>query len=113
MAELSDDWLQVDVYWQAETALDEELVVFVHVVGPEGLVGQDDNPPAEGRWPKDWWRAGQIIRDRHTISLDEPYDPTKHQILVGLYERSTGIRLPVSDVTTGEPLGSSWTIRKE
>jgi uncharacterized membrane protein len=113
VAELSDDWLQVDVYWQAETALDEELVVFVHVVGPEGLVGQDDNPPAEGRWPKDWWRAGQIIRDRHTISLDEPYDPTKHQILVGLYERSTGIRLPVSDVTTGEPLGSSWTIRKE
>jgi hypothetical protein len=113
MVELSDGRLQVDVYWQAETALDEELVVFVHVVGPEGLVGQDDKLPAEGRWQKDWWRVGQIVRDRHTLNLDEPYNPGKHEILVGVYEASTGMRLPVTSATSGESLGTSWTIRRE
>ena len=113
VAELDDGRLQVDVYWQAEMALDEELVVFVHVSGPEGLVGQDDNPPAEGRWQKEWWRAGQIVRDRHTIKLNEPYNPDKHEILVGIYSASTGVRLPVTSATPGEPSSNYWTIGRE
>jgi hypothetical protein len=111
--EMGDGGLQVDLYWQAEMALDEELVVFVHVAGPEGLVGQDDNPPADGRWQKDWWRAGQIVRDRHTLYLDEPYDPGKHEILVGLYEASTGERLPVTSAEPGETSGATVTIGHE
>ena len=108
--ELADDRLQVDIYWQSDMALNEELVVFVHVMGVNGLLGQHDAPPAEGRWYNNWWRAGQVIRDRHIVSLDEPYDPTQHQILIGLYKASSGERLPVTDASTGDLLGTAWTI---
>ena len=111
--ELADDRLQVDVYWHSDMELDEELIVFVHVMGANGLLGQHDAPPAEGRWYNNWWRSGQIIRDRHTVSLDEPYDPKQHQILVGLYKASTGERLPLRDVNNGEILGTAWTISSE
>ncbi len=74
LLELADGRLQVDVYWQSEISLDEELVAFVHVLGPDGLIGQHDAPPAEGRWPVSWWQTGQIIRDRHLLELAEPFD---------------------------------------
>ena len=111
--ELADDQLQVDVYWQSDAVLDEELVAFVHVVGNDGLLGQHDAPPAEGRWLKSWWQAGQIIHDRHIVSLDEPYDAGKHQVLVGLYQTSTGERLPVTDAISGESMGTTWPIGSE
>ena len=111
--ELADDRLQVDIYWQSDMVLDEELVVFVHVMGTNGLLGQHDAPPAEGRWYNSWWRSGQIIRDRHTVSLTEPYDATKHQILIGLYPASTGERLTVTGAANGEILGTAWTIGSE
>ena len=111
--ELADNKLQVDVYWQSDDVLDEELVVFVHVLGAKGLLGQHDAPPAEGRWYNNWWRTGQIIRDRHIVSLDEPYDAEQHQIQIGLYPASTGKRLPVTDIATGEIVGTAWTFGSE
>ncbi len=110
LLELADDRLQVDVYWQLEMALDEELVAFVHVLGPAGLIGQHDAPPAEGRWPVSWWQTGQVIRDRHSVNLDQPYDEGQQQIQIGLYKAATGERLAVYDFATGEPLGTTWTI---
>jgi len=88
----------------------KELVVFVHVIGQDGLIGQHDAPPAEGRWPNSWWQAGQVIRDRHIVDLDQPYDARQQQILVGLYKAMTGERLPVNDLATGESVGTTWTI---
>jgi hypothetical protein len=108
--ELADGRLQVDVYWQLEKELKEELVVFVHVIGAGELIGQHDAPPADGHWPTYWWQSGQIVLDRHLVTLEEPYDAGQHQIQLGLYSTSTGERLPVSDAATGEPLGTSWTI---
>jgi hypothetical protein len=113
VTELADDRLQVDVYWQSAAALDEELVVFVHVMGPGGLLGQHDVPPAEGRWLESWWRAGQLLQDRHIIELDEPYDAARHQILIGLYRASTGERLLVSSAAGGETAGTAWILGYE
>jgi 4-amino-4-deoxy-L-arabinose transferase-like glycosyltransferase len=111
--ELANDRLQVDLYWQSDMVLDEELVVFVHVTGATGLLGQHDAPPAEGRWYNNWWRSGQIVHDRHIVSLTEPYDRTQHQILIGLYPTSTGERLTVTGAANGEILGTVWTICPE
>lgn len=107
--ELADDQLQVDVYWQLDALLDEELVAFVHIIGQDGLTGQHDAPLVEGRWLNSWWRAGQVIRDRHIVDLGQPYD-AQQQILIGLYKAATGERLPVNDLATGELVGTTWTI---
>lgn len=110
VSELSDGRLQVDVYWQSENSLDEELVVFVHVLHGDQLLGQHDASPAEGHWLPNWWRPGQIILDRHVITLAEPYDNAQHQVLIGLYRASTGARLPAFNAATGESLGTAFTV---
>ena len=110
---LADDRLQVDVYWQSDAELAEELVVFVHVVGPDGLLGQHDAPPAEGRWLVNWWRAGQLVHDRHIVQLDEAYDAAQQQVYIGLYRATTGERLPVSSAAGGNIVGTAWTIGSE
>jgi hypothetical protein len=111
--ELADGRLQVDVYWQSDRKLEEELVVFVHVVGADGLLGQHDAPPAAGHWQASWWRPGQVIHDRHIVMLSEPFDAEQHRVLVGLYRAASGERLPVYDPDTGELLGSSWSLGQD
>ncbi len=111
--ELADNRLQVDVYWQVEDKLEEEVVVFVHVLDEEGLLAQHDAPPVSGNWPADWWHPGQIVLDRHVITLPEPYEIARHKILVGLYRAASGERLLLSDAATDEVLGTAWTIDPE
>jgi hypothetical protein len=106
---LSGDHLQVDLYWSTETAVAQEVVAFVHVAGANGLVGQDDAPPAAGHWPISWWRPGFIVHERRVIALAEPYDPTQHQLYIGLYDPVTLTRLPVLDAA-GEPIADAWLL---
>ncbi|MBK8985664.1 MAG: glycosyltransferase family 39 protein [Chloroflexi bacterium] len=97
--------LQVDVVWQAGTAVPGNLAVFVHVVGPDGLIGQSDGPPGAGLWPADWWTAGLLLHDRRVIPLDNAAQPTA--IHIGWYDTDTGARLPVQNAA-GQPVGDVW-----
>jgi hypothetical protein len=107
---LDENQLQIDLYWQADEPVDENLTVFIHVNGVDGLIGQDDNPVSGGRWPNAWWRPGLLIRDRHIVHLNEDYDQTQHQIWVGLYAAGSGRRLPVVDGDSGLVIGDSYQI---
>ena len=110
VVELEDEKLQLDVYWQAENGVENDLVAFVHVIGQDGLIGQDDNPFAQGRWLNEWWRPDLIIRQRHIVNLDESYDPAQHKILLGLYKAGDGERLPIYDANSGDAVGTTWPI---
>lgn len=101
--------VQVDLIWSADTPLSPTTSVFVHVIGPQGTIAQDDAPPGSGHWPADWWRPGLLLHDRRTISLPWPYDPTHHTIVIGVYDVVTGERLPVTDAS-GQIVGDSWEI---
>jgi 4-amino-4-deoxy-L-arabinose transferase-like glycosyltransferase len=113
VVQLDPDIVQVDIYWEAENAVDDDLVVFVHAAGPEGLVGQDDAPLAQGRWPGAWWQPGVIIQETHIIKLSEPFDSSRHQITLGLYRAGSGERLPLIDLSSGQDGGTAWTISGE
>jgi hypothetical protein len=102
--------LQLDIYWEADGAVSDDLVAFTHVEGPEGLIGQIDRPIAGGRWPGAWWRPGLQLHDVHTVALDEPFDSEKHQVSLGLYEAGSGERLPVYDAGSGQLLGTTWVL---
>lgn len=112
VAQLDPNTLQVAIYWESDQAIEEDLSVFIHVAGPEGLVGQSDAPLAGGRWPGAWWQPGLIVRESHVVALSEPFDSGKHKVSLGLYRSADGERLPVAD-SAGEKADTAWTIDVE
>ncbi len=102
--------IQIQLQWQAKTAVSQPITVFVHVVAADGgLIGQDDSPPANGNWPIAWWRPGLWLQENHTIHLSQPYHPSQQQIVVGLYWQD-GTRLQILD-ETGQPVADSWQLK--
>jgi hypothetical protein len=93
---LSTSEVQIDLYWSTETAVTQPLITFIHIIDPDGLVAQDDAPPANGRWS--WWQPGLIIHDPHTLTLPEPLSPNDH-ILIGLYDANSQTRLLLNGTT--------------
>lgn len=71
--------------------------VFVHVVGPEGVLAQYDGPLGRGLWPQAAWRPGLGVAESHRLTLPRPFDPASDALQIGLYWPDTGQRLPVLD----------------
>jgi 4-amino-4-deoxy-L-arabinose transferase-like glycosyltransferase len=98
--------LTIDLFWQANTSLDRDYTVFVHLLGPYNpktggpVWAQDDSFPALDGHPTSRWHAGQIVPDRHVIHIAPDTPAGFYQIEVGLYDASTGNRLPIDDEDT-------------
>lgn len=84
--------------------------VFIHAVGPEGVLAQYDGPIGWGLWPGDGWRPGLAIGERHSLQLPRPFDPAGDQIQIGLYWTDTSERLPVLDAQ-GQAVDDKVTVR--
>ena len=82
--------------------------VFVHVVGTDGLMAQDDALPTAGQWLADWWQPGLLLRDRHEIVLPDGDLTHDYKLQIGLYDATTQIRLPVVD-EAGISLGDAFS----
>jgi hypothetical protein len=105
--ETEDGKLLVDLIWETETAVLDNLTVFVHAVNPDGLIAQSDSPPANGFWQADWWQPGLYLRDRHEIVLPENVDSSDYQLHIGWYDAATKTRLPVT-AADGTVLGDTF-----
>jgi len=72
--------------------------VFVHVSPGPGQppVVQADGDPLRGLWPARICRPGDYLRDVRTLDL-ESVGEGQHQVLVGIYDRGTGVRLVARD----------------
>jgi hypothetical protein len=93
----SDARFDLTCYWQATRPITREYAVFVHLLDVKGhLVAQADSPPAGGRYPTIYWPNGEIIEDRHQVSLPAgavgPF-----QAAIGLYDPGTMTRLEAVD----------------
>jgi hypothetical protein len=100
----------VDLIWSANNPPSQSLAVFVHITSSEGNIAQSDAPPGSGNWPANWWRPGLFLHDRHTILLPEPFDPAHHQILMGIYDTQTGLRIPILN-TANEIIGDHLELK--
>jgi hypothetical protein len=88
--------VDVTLHWQALRTLDEDYTVFVHLLGPDGLLhGQVDSWPVQGTLPTSTWQPGQRIDDRYLVPLDADAPPGSYQLEIGVYLLSTNTRLPV------------------
>ena len=75
-----------------------DYTVFVHVRDEAGAtVSQGDGPPAQGLYPTSLWQPGEIIRDERRVLLDS-LPPGRYDLVVGLYDLNSGVRLPVEGV---------------
>ncbi len=87
--------LHLTLYWQALTAPAIDYTVFAHLRNAAGeTVAQKDSPPTGGAYPTSLWDANEIIKDEITISL-ENVTPGRYDLVVGMYDFQTGLRLAV------------------
>jgi hypothetical protein len=88
--------VQVTLEWQGLRRMTDAYTVFVHLLGPDGLVhGQVDAWPVSGTQATSTWTPGQPVRDPYTVQVPPDAPPGAYQVEIGLYLLSTGQRLPV------------------
>jgi hypothetical protein len=59
--------------------------------------GQHDGPPVSGLKPTDQWLMGEVVADKHILTLDPSTPPGKYRLVVGMYDSVTLARLPALD----------------
>jgi hypothetical protein len=91
------DSFPLTLYWRALDEMDTSYVVFVHIVGPDGVIrGQWDSVPGGGGLPTTGWLKEEIITDAYVVPMQEGAPPWQYTIEVGMYDPVTGERLPVT-----------------
>ena len=90
--------VEIRLYWQAVRPPDDNYFVFIHLLDAAGeLVTNHDGQPMNGRFATRAWRPGFTVPDNHPLLLPPDLPPGSYQVMVGLYQRETGVRLPVWD----------------
>ena len=101
----------VVLLWEALQSPNANYTVFVHVLDESGqyITGQDSQPD-QNRFATRAWRPGFVIEDTHSIKLPEDLQPGTYRILIGLYDPSSGERLPVWDKDNNEQNDRAWLL---
>jgi uncharacterized membrane protein len=90
------DTLNLVLYWQAQETMQVSYTVFTHLVdADERIWGQTDSIPLRGEAPTTSWTEGEVVTDEYEIVVDTDVPPGEYVIEVGMYDASTGRRLPV------------------
>jgi hypothetical protein len=95
--------LQLILFWQARTAIEQDYTVFVHLRDESGAnVVSRDAQPLEGEYPTAQWRVGETIIDSRVMPLSSDLAAGTYQLWTGMYLLETLERLPVVDDQSGE-----------
>ncbi len=88
--------LHVSLLWRALQPIDTNYTVFVQLTSDDGHVwAQHDGQPGGGSRPTSSWEVGDEIGDNHGLLLPANIPAGEYQFAVGLYDATTGQRLPV------------------
>lgn len=99
--------LALDLVWRALEPTEASYQVFVHLLDAEGkILAQHDGLPQGGATPTAGWLPGEIVVDPVELSLPADRTGALARVVVGLYDRDTGARLPATD-GAGRGLGDS------
>lgn len=101
------DSLAITLYWKSLTPTDVDYTVFLHLAAPEALsappAAQADARPCAGEYGTPRWRPGEVVLDSHSLTLPPDLAPGPYVLLAGLYDLSSGARLPVTQANQHEP----------
>ena len=91
------DRLDFDLVWRAQAPVQEEFLLFAHLVDVDGnILAQVDRVPGDGLRATTGWREAEVISD--TVSLELPSDMIagEYRLFVGFYDPGSGLRLPAT-----------------
>jgi hypothetical protein len=92
--------LRLTLYWHVLAPMEISYTVFTHLLDAKGqLWAQKDNPPVRGSYPTTDWRVGETIVDKYDIIIPPNAPAGRYELEVGLYDATTGQRLPLLDKT--------------
>jgi hypothetical protein len=95
------DPLVIIVYWKAISAMSDDYVGFLHLVGPDGrLAAQDDHELGRGLYRTNVWQPGQVIRERYELVLPQDAPDGDYVLRTGAYSFPSLQRLPVRSAST-------------
>ena len=81
--------LDFHTYWRAETAPQQDGVLFLHLVDPDGRPGpQDDNPPDQGKRSTLTYRSGEGVDQVHRIIIASDAPAGDYALYAGIYNRT-------------------------
>ncbi|MBN1992329.1 MAG: glycosyltransferase family 39 protein [Anaerolineae bacterium] len=93
---LTDQSLDLNLYWQTDDLIATGYKVFAQLLTPDNtLAVQADSFPAAGQRPTTGWLPGEIITDPHPLLLPADLPAGTYQLITGLYNPTTGERLPI------------------
>jgi hypothetical protein len=92
------DTLTLFLHWRANSQVDSDYKVLVHLVGAdEHIIAQSDSAPQGGTRPTTTWQRGQVMLDEHTLTIPADAPAGEYGVYIGMYDASTMQRLPVRD----------------
>lgn len=92
----SGDSVDVTLNWHMLNFVNGPYTAFAHLVGPDGtLTSQHDQPPLGGFVPMALWMPGLSVSDQYTLRIPENAIAGEHEIIVGMYDPTTLVRLKV------------------
>jgi hypothetical protein len=92
--------LELRLYWQALSEMNEDYTVFVHWLDEGGqTLTQQDNQPRSGSYPTGLWDEGEIVEDLYHLAVPAGFPVGRPPVLlaVGIYRLETLERLKVFD----------------
>ncbi len=90
------DTLILTLFWTTTAPLNQRYTVFTHLMDPNGVLqAQMDSEPQGGSLPTDQWPVDQTITDNYAILLPKGIPAGDYQLNVGMYQLTTGERLPI------------------
>jgi hypothetical protein len=84
-------------YWKVVTSPGASWKLFTHLNGGSGAAKafvNADHPPVKGKYPIGSWKAGEIIRDQHTVRLPPNWAHPAVDVYVGMW-RDQNTRMPI------------------
>jgi hypothetical protein len=94
-----DQTLTFTLVWAPATRLPAGVILFAHLIGPDGThVIQVDPPYAPAAW-----RPGVYTRSTVPLNLPSTLAPGTYRLVIGLYDWATTERLPLMTTQVVEP----------
>jgi len=88
--------IRLTLHWRTSEETETGYKVFVHLLdGEGGIVAQRDSEPVGGLRPTSGWGIGEKILDNYGIMLPKELPSGEYQLVVGMYDPTSGERLPI------------------
>jgi len=82
--------LDVDLFWQALADPGEDFLPRLQLVDGNQVLLELTEKPVAGTYPTAWWRAGELVRDPHSLPIPATVPPGHYRLALSLIRATDG-----------------------